>query len=255
MRNELTGRFCGRSVGSGVSKFETPASTETCDGCARVRRGAEQAVSGSEDVHRIEDRAGALELGPAEGVRDKHGPRDGLDLDRRPADDPLGGRGAPRPNRAHERGKQNDPDQALTVHRRPIVVVVVAYRSSRTYGSPRLAGAPSRRRAPLAETNTSTTIVITYGSAFVHSSVGPRSDLARLQLRRQRLQRAEEVRADEAELRPPEREDDERDRDPAGAARDPGHPLRRDRERERRARDARERAAGERVRVAVARRR
>src|SRR6202795_1406378 len=47
------------------------------------------------------------------------------------------------------------------------------HRSSRTYGSPRLAGAPSRRRAPLAETSASTTTVITYGSVFVQSSVGP----------------------------------------------------------------------------------
>ena len=66
---------------------------------------------------------------------------------------------------------------------------------------------------------------------------------------------AEEVRADEAQLRPPEGEDDERDRDPAGALRQAVDPLRRDRERERRAADARERAARERVRVPVARRR
>ena len=65
------------------------------------------------------------------------------------------------------------------------------------------------------ETTTSTTIVITYGRAFVQSTVGPSDDVAGLQLRRERLQRAEEVRADEAELGPPEREDDERDRDPA----------------------------------------
>ena len=51
---------------------------------------------------------------------------------------------------------------------------------------------------------------------------------ARLQRERQRLERAEEIRADEAELRPPEREDDERDRDPAGTAREPVHPLRRE---------------------------
>ena len=40
------------------------------------------------------------------------------------------------------------------------------YRSSRTYGTPRLAGAPSRRRPRPDETITSTTIVITYGSAW-----------------------------------------------------------------------------------------
>ena len=76
-------------------------------------------------------------------------------------------------------------------------------------------------------------------------------DVPRLQLRRQGLERAEEVRADEAQLRPPDREDHERDRDPAGASRDSVDPLRRDRERERRARHSGERAADERVRVAV----
>ena len=94
-----------------------------------------------------------------------------------------------------------------------------------------------------------------YGSEFVQSDGRPEADLPRLELGRQRLERAEEVGADEAELGPPEREDHERDRDPAGAAGDPVHPLRRDRERERRAGDAGERAARERVRVAVARRR
>ena len=83
----------------------------------------------------------------------------------------------------------------------------------------------------------------------------PEADLAGLELGRERLERAEEVRADEAQLGAPEREDHERDRDPAGAAGDPVVHCGRDRERERRAGDAGERAAGERVRVAVARRR
>src|SRR5581483_9036137 len=39
-----------------------------------------------------------------------------------------------------------------------------AHRSSRTYGVPSAAGAPSRRRAPALDTSTSTTTVITYGS-------------------------------------------------------------------------------------------
>ena len=38
--------------------------------------------------------------------------------------------------------------------------------ASRTYGVPSAAGAPSRRRAVPVETSTSTTIVITYGSAW-----------------------------------------------------------------------------------------
>ena len=42
----------------------------------------------------------------------------------------------------------------------------IRYRSSRTYGTPRLAGAPSRRRPMPEETITSTTIVMTYGSAW-----------------------------------------------------------------------------------------
>src|SRR5437763_14028877 len=58
----------------------------------------------------------------------------------------------------------------------------------------------------------------------------PEVDLARLELRRERLQGAEEVRADEAELRPPEREDDERDRHPTGATRSSAQQVRRDRE-------------------------
>ena len=45
--------------------------------------------------------------------------------------------------------------------------------------------------------------------------------------RRQRLQRSEEVRADQAERRPPESEDDERDRDPSGTRGQPVQPLRR----------------------------
>src|SRR5439155_1530583 len=40
------------------------------------------------------------------------------------------------------------------------------HRSSRTYGTPRAAGAPSRRLASPVETSTSTTTVITYGNAF-----------------------------------------------------------------------------------------
>src|SRR2546423_8105189 len=75
--------------------------------------------------------------------------------------------------------------------------------------------------------------------------------LAGLELGGEGLEGAEEVRADEAELRPPEGEDDERDRDPARAPGDPVDPLRRDREREGRARDAGEGAACERVRVPV----
>ena len=91
-------------------------------------------------------------------------------------------------------------------------------------------GAPSRRCAPAVDTSTSTTTVITYGSAW--NSSGATVDAARLQRERQRREGAEEVRADEAERRPPEREDHERDRDPAGALRQPVHPLRRDREAE-----------------------
>jgi hypothetical protein len=77
----------------------------------------------------------------------------------------------------------------------------------------------------------------------------------RLEVGRERLQRAEEAGADEAQLRPPEREDDEGDRDPAGAAREQpaAHPLRSQREAERRARHPGERAADEDVRVAVGR--
>ncbi len=75
-----------------------------------------------------------------------------------------------------------------------------AQRSSRTYGVPSAAGAPSRRRAPAVETSTSTTIVITYGSAW-NSSGGIRQDAARLERERDARERAEEVRADEAERR------------------------------------------------------
>src|SRR5439155_21091012 len=45
------------------------------------------------------------------------------------------------------------------------------YRSSRTYGTPSAAGAPILRRASAVETSTSTTTVITYGSAFRNSGV------------------------------------------------------------------------------------
>ena len=99
------------------------------------------------------------------------------------------------------------------------------------------------------ETTTSTTIVITYGSAW--KSCGAIVDAARLERERQRRERAEHVRADEAEVGPPEREDDERDRDPARAAGEPVDPLRRDREAEARAADAGERAAASVCSVAV----
>src|SRR5215208_7840194 len=46
-------------------------------------------------------------------------------------------------------------------------------RSSRTYGRPSAAGAPRRRRARPVETSTSTTTVITYGSAWNASGGTP----------------------------------------------------------------------------------
>ena len=67
-----------------------------------------------------------------------------------------------------------------------------------------------------------------------------------------RRERAEEVGADEAEIRAPEREDDERDRDPAGPGGEPVLPLRQQREAEAGTRDAGESAAREGVRVPVA---
>src|SRR5213594_4105051 len=65
-----------------------------------------------------------------------------------------------------------------------------------------------------------------------------RQENARLEGERQRGERAEEVRADEAEVGAPEGEDDERDRDPARAAGEAAHPLRRDLEAEAGAADA-----------------
>ena len=93
------------------------------------------------------------------------------------------------------------------------------------------------------ETITSTTIVITYGSAWKNS--GAIVHAARLEDERERRERPEEVRADEAELGAPEREDDERDRDPARTAREPVHPRRRQREAEAGAADPGEGAAGD----------
>ena len=113
------------------------------------------------------------------------------------------------------------------------------------------AGAPSRRRAPAVETSTSTTIVITYGSAWNSSGGIPVRMPRAWNVNGIAGERTEEIRADEAERRPPEREDDERNRDPAGARREPVDPLGRDREREARAADACERTARHRVRVAI----
>jgi hypothetical protein len=76
-----------------------------------------------------------------------------------------------------------------------------------------------------------------------------------LQRERQRREPAEEVRADEAELRTPEREDDERDRDPARSADEDvaRDPPRSDREAVAGTADAREGAADEDVHVAIER--
>ena len=126
-----------------------------------------------------------------------------------------------------------------------------AQRSSRTYGTPSAAGAPSRRLTAPVETATSTTIVITYGSAW--KSSGATVDAARLQRERQ---------AENAPNRyAPTRQRPGRQNAKMTSAiaiqpappREPVDPLRRDREAEAGAADAGERAAGERVRVAVAR--
>jgi hypothetical protein len=83
------------------------------------------------------------------------------------------------------------------------------------------------------------------------SSSRGRADLLGLDSRAPRLEGAEEVGPEEADLGAPEREDDERDRDPARPAGDAVRPERVDRQRDRGSGDACERAAREGVRVPV----
>ena len=82
---------------------------------------------------------------------------------------------------------------------------------------PSAAGAPRRRRASAVETSTSTTIVITYGSAWKSSGaiVTPRA----WSVNGSAENAPKKYAPTRQSVGPPEREDDERDRDPAGARR------------------------------------
>ena len=90
------------------------------------------------------------------------------------------------------------------------------YRSSRTYGTPSAAGAPIAplREAGRDEHQHDDRHHVREGVEELRRHL----HIASLQRKRERRQRAEEVRAHETELRAPEREDDQRDGDPAGTA-------------------------------------
>ena len=105
--------------------------------------------------------------------------------------------------------------------------------------------------AALEETATRTTIVITYGQRCEDLGRDVREPTSGLECERERRERAEEIRAEEAEVGSPEREDHERDRDPTSTPGDPEDPLSGDLEAEARSSDSSEGATHHCVGIAI----